>query len=264
MGEIDFGDLFGNDSEGAELQGENLVPEGFIQETAPTHEVTTDDMNLFFLLDTSGSMTYDGRINQLNYAMPEALVAAKEAALEKEANLRVRIIQFSSSADYIIGDVNNGVSIDEAINSWKDLDCEGGTDTGGAIDKVLEAMHTYILGTRAYHPVVILITDGESNEPERTIRKSEELAMALSGGNPEKRDKVWRFAIGVKDYNEDELVAFATRGKIRDEWGNEKEDEPFVFKIDDVNRIAEVLKAVTKSSLLSNTGADDGGAVIDI
>ena len=47
---------------------------------------------------------------------------------------------------------------------WKDLDANGGTDTAGAIELATSVMQKQYLGMRNYRPVVILITDGESND----------------------------------------------------------------------------------------------------
>jgi uncharacterized protein YegL len=50
----------------------------------PMEEGTTEEqLNLTYLLDTSGSMI-GGKINQLNLAMQEAVDVAEEAAVERE------------------------------------------------------------------------------------------------------------------------------------------------------------------------------------
>ncbi len=233
--------------------------------------VTRSCMNLVFLLDTSGSMAFGGgqRINQLNTAMPIALDAARDAALEKEVDLFIRIIQFNSNASWVMGSTEAGVPINDACNNWKNLAASGGTDTAGAIRLARTAMRTKYIGTRNYHPVVILITDGESNDPNQTRQAIEELREALSGGNPNKKDKVWRFAIGVEDYNESELQDFAMIGTLEDELGTEQNNVPMVFKVDNVANLAKVLKNVTESSLYSvaaagNTGEDTEAPIIAI
>jgi hypothetical protein len=121
-------------------------------------------------------------------------------------------------------------------------------------------MSTRYLGTRNYHPVVILITDGGSDNNAETKAAIEELRNALSGGNATKRDKVWRFAIGVEGYYEPELLDFAMTGTKEDEWGNEQPGVPMVFKVDSVDQLAKVLKTVTVSSLLASVGAGAGAA----
>ena len=131
--------------------------------------------------------------------------------------------------------------------------------TAAAIRLACTAMRTKYMGTRNYHPVVILVTDGESNNRSDTQNAIEELRNALSGGNPAKKDKVWRFAIGVEGYNEAELQDFAMLGTKEDDFGNELPNEPMVFKVDNVADLAKVLKNVTESSLHSAAAAGDTG-----
>lgn len=223
--------------------------------------ITRSCMNLVFLLDTSGSMSFSGgqRINQLNTAMPIALSAARDTAAEKEVELFIRIISFNSRAAWVMGSTEKGVAIDDACNNWRDLSAAGSTDTAAAIRLACTAMRTKYMGTRNYHPVVILVTDGDSDSRPDTQNAIEELRNALSGGNPDKKDKVWRFAIGVEGYNEAELQDFAMLGTKEDDFGNELPNEPMVFKVDNVADLAKVLKNVTESSLHSAAAAGDTG-----
>ena len=144
-----------------------------------------EKMNLFFLIDTSAAMGTE-IIRQLNRAMPKVLVAAEEASIEREVKLVVRIIQINSVARYIIGNSYHGIHGCDAISLWEDLDCGGRADTAGAIDLVLQSMHASILGGES-HPIIILISCGRSKEPDKTIQKSMELAMAMSDRCLQKR-----------------------------------------------------------------------------
>lgn len=223
--------------------------------------ITRSCMNLVFLLDTSGSMGFNGgqRINQLNTAMPIALNAARDTAAEKEVELFIRVISFNSKVAWVMGSAEKGVPIDDACNTWRDLSAGGNTNTAAAIRLACTAMHTRYMGNRNYHPVVILLTDGDSDSRPDTQKAIEELRDALSGGNSAKKDKVWRFAIGVEDYNEAELLDFAMLGTKEDDFGNEETDQPMVFKVDNVADLAKVLRNVTVSSLHSAAAAGDTG-----
>lgn len=98
--------------------------------------VTTKyQLNLIYLLDTSGSMSGEP-INQLNRAMAEAVQIAEEAARENEIQLIMRVVQFNSVAKWLIGDMRKGV---EHID-WAPLDANGGTDTAGAIELARSVM----------------------------------------------------------------------------------------------------------------------------
>ena len=228
-----------------------------------THEtdgyIWRPQLNIVFLLDTSGSMTYEGghRINQLNTAMRLVLDQLREFSAEEEICLYVRIIAFNSAASWVMGSTEKGVEINEACNSWVDLSAGGATDTAGAIRLARTAMRTAYMGTNNYHPVVILITDGESNDPQETRKAIEELREALSGGNPNKKDKVWRFAIGVEGYNERELVDFAMTGNLEDEFGNTIENVPMVLRIENATALVRAVRSVTMGAVRSSVAWED-------
>ena len=78
---------------------------------------TKYQLNLIYLLDTSGSM-YGEPINQLNVAMAEAIQVAEEAAMEKEVQLLMRVVEFNSVAKWLIGDTRQGV---EHIDNRTDI-----------------------------------------------------------------------------------------------------------------------------------------------
>lgn len=215
---------------------------------------TKYQLNLIYLLDTSGSM-YGERINQLNSAMAEAVKVAEDAAMEREVQLFMRVIEFNSTAKWLIGDTNYGV---EHID-WKDLGANGATDTAGAIELAASVMHRNILGERNFRPVVILITDGESSEPERTVEAIAKLKTSLKSSSNPNKDKITRIAIGVKEANQAELTSFASIGTIECPDGSFKENAPFVFKVDDVGLLKGLLKGVTVSSIASSVGGGVDG-----
>lgn len=215
---------------------------------------TKYQLNLIYLLDTSGSM-YGEPINQLNVAMAEAIQVAEEAAMEKEVQLLMRVVEFNSDARWLFGNTRQGV---EHID-WIPLNANGGTDTAGAIDLARGVMHREFLGERNYRPVVILITDGESNEPKRTIEAVAKLKASLKSSTDPNKDKITRIAIGVTGANLAELNNFASVGTIEREDGTIDEQVPFVFNIDNVNMLKGLLKGVTVSSIASSIGGGVGG-----
>lgn len=217
--------------------------------------VTTKyQLNLIYLVDTSGSM-YGEPINQLNVAMAEAVQVAEEAAMEKEVQLFMRVVEFNSVAKWLIGDTRQGV---EHID-WMPLNANGGTDTAGAIDLARGVMHREFLGERNYRPVVILITDGESNDPQRTVEAVAQLKASLKSSTDPNKDKITRIAIGVTGANQAELINFASVGNIEREDGTVDENVPFVFNVDDVGLLKGLLKGVTVSSIASSIGGGVGG-----
>ena len=214
---------------------------------------TQYQLNLIYLVDTSGSMIGEP-INQLNAAMSEAVTVAEEAANEKEVQLFMRVVEFNSSADWIFGDTENGLGhID-----WVPRSANGGTDTAGAIDKATSVMHRKYLGERNFRPVVILITDGQSNDPTATVEAVEKLKSSLKSSSDPTKDKIIRMAIGVKDANQTELTNFASLGNIERPDGTVDENVPLVFNVDDVALLKGLLRGVTVSSIASSVG---GGPV---
>jgi uncharacterized protein YegL len=221
----------------------------------PMEEGTTEEqLNLTYLLDTSGSMIGE-KINQLNIAMQEAVDVAEESAAEMEVQLRMRVIEFNNGAKWICGtDEMNGLDhID-----WQPLSASGGTATADAIRLAKGLMSRKFLGTRNYKPVVILITDGESNSPADTVAAVNELKTSLKSTKNPNADKIIRIAIGVKGANQTELENFASVGNIIDEDGSTQENVPFVFPVDNISLLKSLLKNVTISSIASSIGAGTG------
>lgn len=223
-----------------------------------------DKLNVIFLLDTSGSMD-DQRMSQLNNGMSVSLEAIQEEAITSEIDLTVRIAEFNDGAHWIMGGTEEGVSLEEAVATWTDLSSKpAGTDTAEAIRLAKECMHTQYLGERAYNPLVILVTDGESNVPTETVKAAEELRNSLKSKSNPNKDKITRIAVGVVGANQTELVNFASIGVIEDEDGVH-ENVPLVFNVDNVKNLANLLKNVTKSSVVSSvTGKGDGNVIVKV
>ena len=216
--------------------------------------LTKEALNIFFLLDTSRSM--DGsRIGQLNHAMPEALLELAKVARREDVAVSVRIIGFHSGVEWILGNVEEGVDVDKAAARWSDLQVGGSTNTAGAIDLCLKALHTRYLGTRNYRPVVVLVTDGSSDSLPDMKRSVEKLKNALNGGSG--KEKVIRIAVGVQDYDEKELAVFASTGTV-----NGKRNVPLVFKVDEIDNLSGCLTDIAVSSLYA-TLAWKGGKTGD-
>lgn len=215
---------------------------------------TKYQLNLIYLVDTSGSM-YGEPINQLNVAMAEAVQVAEEAAMEMEVQLFMRVVEFNSVAKWLIGDTRRGV---EHID-WMPLNANGGTDTAGAIDLARGVMHREFLGERNYRPIVILITDGESNDSQKTVEAVAKLKASLKSSTDPNKDKITRIAIGVTGANQTELTNFASIGNIEREDGTIEKNVPFVFNVDEVGILKGLLKGVTVSSIASSIGGGVGG-----
>ena len=223
---------------------------------------TLAQLNLIYVLDTSGAMSGEP-INQLNAAMVKALKVAEEVGIEMELGVRVRVIKFSSSAQWIIGSKDAGERPHD-IN-WKPLKAEGNTNTAAAIDLAREVMHPQYLGTRNLKPVVILIASGCSSDPEATKQAVDRLKASLKSSTGLAKDKIIRIALAVTGADRAELEYFASIGNIEHKDGTIEENVPLVFDVD-ILSLKDCLKSVTRSSILSSLAysADDADDVIVI
>ena len=117
-------------------------------------------MTLFYLVDTSGSMTGE-KIGQVNAAMEECIPLLREVAqANDDAEIKVAILQFSSGCSWITP-MSGPVGLDDII--WNDLKAGGMTEFGDALkelDKRLSRNEFLKSQTGAYAPVILLLSDG--------------------------------------------------------------------------------------------------------
>lgn len=118
-------------------------------------------MTLFYLVDTSGSMTGD-KLGSVNAAMEEAIVTDLPdiSSANDDAEIRVAIMRFASGCSWITP-ASGPISIGDVI--WNDLQPGGLTDLGAAcfeLDKKLSRNEYLQSQTGAYAPVILLFSDG--------------------------------------------------------------------------------------------------------
>lgn len=118
-------------------------------------------MTLFYMVDTSGSMTGD-KIGSVNAAMEEAITVHLPdiSTANDDAEIRVAIMQFSSGCSWITPS-SGPIGIGDVI--WNDLHPSGLTDLGAAcveLDKKLSRNEFLESQTGAYAPVILLFSDG--------------------------------------------------------------------------------------------------------
>ena len=215
--------------------------------------VVIDELNMIFLLDNSYSMS-DGRITQLNNAIPLLKESLGKVAEAKKISLKLRIIAFSDEPIWKVGSVESGEEISSII--WQDLDVVNETYTATAIREANKALKVDYIGRRALRPVVILVTDGNCTEDHSQYLKAiDEMKRKLAGNTG--KEKVTRIAIGVADYNKKELEEFASEGII----GEEK--RPLVFEVDDTTKLSEVINWVALTSMMSSIVEDQNTGVVD-
>ena len=118
-------------------------------------------MTLFYIVDTSGSMSGD-KIGSVNSAMEEAITVDLPdiSTANDDAEIRVAIMQFSSGCSWITPS-SGPIGIGDVI--WNDLHVNGLTDLGAVcveLDKKLSRNEFLESQTGAYAPVILLFSDG--------------------------------------------------------------------------------------------------------
>lgn len=127
-------------------------------------EIPRKEMHIFYVLDTSGSMNDDSKIQKLNECMEECTEALKDLAKSNaDAILKIAVLEFNSNPRWI---TSNGA---EALEDfmWSDLKAGGTTDIGAA----LKALNSKLSKngflnsmTGALMPVIIFMTDGHATD----------------------------------------------------------------------------------------------------
>ncbi len=236
---------------------------------AETNSIRHNIINLIFLLDTSGSMS-GKRINEVNAVMSDLTDFIQKVEKSYFVQVRLRTIQFNSVANWVLGDAEHYVcnyqfySYAHAIESqvWIPLIAGGTTVTAEAIALASAALHNdfypnppllscYEHDLLSYHPpVIILVTDGLSNDPNHTLEELEKLKHSV----PLKyEDRIMRIAIGIGGANLDELKQFASVGEIKHGDGTISEKTPLaIYLQDEEDLLAKTLQSVIQSALLSS------------
>ncbi|WP_223592405.1 vWA domain-containing protein [Neobacillus bataviensis] len=193
---------------------------------------------VFLLVDTSGSMSIDSKMDTVNVALKEMLQVLSNLEGTK-GQIKLSIITFGEKVE-VIQPLENVETI-----TLRPLVACGQTPMGGAIEKVIEMIEDRsIVPSRAYTPTVVLISDGKPTDcppgiQSNTASKKEEYLdwdPIYKFHNSERTKKSSNLALGVgKDADFEMLKAFTN-----------KENVP-VIKAKDTATIAKFFKWVTMS-----------------
>src|SRR5947209_19363506 len=100
--------------------------------------MATRPLHFIWILDCSGSMQADGKIQALNNAIREAIPhMRKEADQNPNARVLVRAVKFATGAQW---HVSQPVAVEDF--RWTDLVADGVTDMGRALKLVAEQLDT--------------------------------------------------------------------------------------------------------------------------
>ncbi|TGN62645.1 VWA domain-containing protein [Nocardioides eburneiflavus] len=117
-------------------------------------------LHFIFLLDASGSMSVDGKIDALNQAIRDALPHLRELASQNPfVEIMVRAVAFSDGARWHIADPSPIHDV-----SWPPVVAGGYTDLGAALVKVAEVLTVPPMEARAFPPVLVVVSDGRPTD----------------------------------------------------------------------------------------------------
>ncbi|MEU1826631.1 protein kinase [Streptomyces abikoensis] len=145
----------------------------------PVDRMDNPPVHFIWMLDCSHSMSMNGKITHLNFAVreaiPEMIVAAEDHSAA--ARLVIQALTFNSGARWHIE-----APVDIRDLDWKDVDAygsDGARDMGAAFQLVARALHVPPMPQRGRRPVLALVSDGSPTDDWRSGLR--ELAAAPWG-----------------------------------------------------------------------------------
>lgn len=143
----------------------DLLPDGSDETDAmaqmrPGGHLASRPLHFIWLVDCSGSMATDGKIQAVNNAIKDAIPLMQQVADENpNAHILVRAIKFSNGAQWHVPDPK---PIEDF--RWTDVEANGVTDLGEALLRVAEELRMPPMEERALPPVLVLLSDGEPTD----------------------------------------------------------------------------------------------------
>ena len=156
---------------------------------------------VFLLLDGSGSMRQNHKIETLNQSVREMLAALADDTEKFEHRYLVTIVIFSGNqAEIVIQAMEAG----EAAYKWHDVEAKGMTPLGSALSIVKVMLEDrQIIPSKSYRPAMILVSDGIP-----TDEWQQPLEALVTEGRSGKCDRMAVMIGGQDDANEDVLKLF--------------------------------------------------------
>lgn len=171
---------------------------------APGGPLARRPLHFIWILDCSGSMEADGKIQALNASLREVIPHMREVAEEQpEAEVMVRALAFSDGARWVVADP---VPVRDFV--WQDVTAHGVTAMGNAMRLVAEQLRVPPMSARAMPPVLVLVSDGQ---PTDDFADGLAELMAEPWG-----ERAVRLAIGIgRDTDYDVLQRFIGHAEIK-------------------------------------------------
>lgn len=214
----------------------------------PGGELATRPLHFIWIADCSDSMANDGKIQSLNNAIRETLPHMQTVADENpNAEVLMRALKFSSGAQWHVSQPTPVADF-----KWVDLQTDGVTDLGRALNMLAEQMRIPPMSDRALPPVLVLMSDGF---PTDDYQSGLQALLNEPWGK-----KAVRIAIAIGEYaNTEVLQKFIGHPELRPLQANNPEE--LVRHIKWVS--TAVLKAVS-SPASQAAGATLGGLNVPI
>ncbi|KAF5089967.1 hypothetical protein DSECCO2_22260 [anaerobic digester metagenome] len=126
----------------------------------PGGPLSSRPLHFYWVCDVSASMKGRGKIEQLNYAIREALPQMKQVADQNpNAQVYIRTLAFGSNVEWMNPSM---IPIEQYI--WNDLTTNGVTSMGKALSMVASELRVPPMPQRALPPVIVLISDGHPTD----------------------------------------------------------------------------------------------------
>lgn len=201
-------------------------------------------MNMFYLLDTSGSMRYKDCIGSVNRAMPEIVDILKEISESNhdQSDIYMSCITFDNEARQLY---DTPVNVKDF--RWANVHAEGLTNLKAALSMLESQMRrqqSTIAPGLQLRPAVLLLSDGDPDDGwEESLDRLQQ--------NPFFRQayKI-AIAIGCKPANQEMRRALTRFADPLDAGG-----EPIIISIEQLDKLYQVIKLV--SSTVSRIGSQN-------
>lgn len=178
----------------------------------PGGSLARRELHFIWLLDVSGSMNADGKIQALNVAIRESIPQLQAAARDNpNVDVLVRAIVFANGARWHLEQPTPVAQL-----RWDDAQAGGHTDMGAAFRLAAQVLRVPPMPERAVSPVLVLITDGHHTDD-------------FDGGLAALMSERWgrealRMAVAIgRDVNMNALQAFISDHNLRPVTANNPE-----------------------------------------
>lgn len=168
-------------------------------ERRPGGALAKRPLHFIWILDVSGSMKFNGKIEALNFAIRETLPDLRHAAAQNpNIDVLMRAVTFGDDVRWHLAEPTPAGRL-----IWQDVRAGGHSAMGGALAAVAAELRTPPMPERAVSPVLILVSDGDYTDDfdsglkallsEPWGRDAHRIAVAIGNDMPESLDALRRF-----------------------------------------------------------------------